>query len=600
MVSAHVLTRDGSQLAFFHESFFDYAFARTFIGRRGSIRSLLAQDQFLFRRGQVRQILAHERLTPGNQYTQDLAYLVGDHSVRFHLKDVVISWLSQVSPMPGEWALLEPLLLDEKSPLYGRAWRTLTAIGWFEFADACGFVESRLQVENKLTERMVSILASVGKTAPQRVGELLSQFIDNPSWWARIGSVVSQADVGAARGLFDLFLKWIDGWTELDPTEYSVAVFGHTAGELAKVRPDWGCEVLGHFLENRIAFARKAGFKSPFDERARLIPPNLHLELFLGNLGEKAPTSFMDHVWPAMLSIIEATSTDSRDGTLRFDSVWRHRHYEGHRDHEDSLLAATEAAYGHVARSDPERFERLLAQHRRTDLDTVIYLLYEAFRADPVRLADAGIDFLLADLRRLRIGYSQNEHWATRRLLESLSPFASMTVLTRLEEALLTYYPDTRWGHGRAQFVLLGGIVPLRRSPTVQKRIAEFQRKFRKHDVSPPEGIAFRAVRSPIPHDAARKMNDKEWLRAIAKHAGSYRDRDRARDFLEGGAEELARVLEDEAKRDPTRFAHLGLRLPNESNDAYFDALLQGITDAAEQPGIESIRAPEFLLRLAK
>lgn len=591
MVSAHVLTRDGSQLAFFHESFFDYAFARTFIGQRGSIRSLLAQDQFLFRRGQVRQILAHERLTHGNQYAQDLAYLVKDHSVRFHLKDVVISWLAQVSPTPGEWALIKPLLLDENSPLFGRAWRTLTAIDWFKFADACGFIQDRLQFENKLTDRMVSILASVGKAAPRRVGEILSQFIHNPSWRERIGSVISQADVGAARGLFDLFLEWVDRWNELDPTEYSVAVFGHTAGELAKVRPDWGCELLGHFLENRIALARKAGFKSPFDERAKLIPTDLHLELFLGNLGETAPTSFMDHVWPAMLSIIEATSTDSRDGTIRLDSALRHRHYGIHHDLEESLLSAAEAAYGHVARREPERFERLLAQHRSTDLDTVIHLLYEAFRADPVRLAEAGIEFLLADLRRLNISYSNDEHWEARRLLESLTPFASMAVLTRLEEALLTYYPDTRWGHGRAQFTLLGGIVPSRRSPVVQKRIAEFQRKFGKHDVSPPEVVDFRAVRSPIPNDAARKMTDKQWLRAISKHAGSYRDRNRARDFIEGGAEELARVLQDEAKQDPTRFARLGLRLPNESNNAYFDALLRGITEATELPSIEAIRA---------
>src|ERR1041385_5279270 len=137
--------------------FFDYAFARVFIGRAGSIRSLLAHDQFLFRRAQVRQLLAHERASLaddraslGSQYKQDHAYLIQDQSVRFHLKDVVISWLSQVSPTADEWALIEPLLLDEHSPLCGRAWRILTSIEWFKFADSRGFVESRLRVEDTL------------------------------------------------------------------------------------------------------------------------------------------------------------------------------------------------------------------------------------------------------------------------------------------------------------------------------------------------------------------------------------------------------------------------------------------------------------------
>jgi hypothetical protein len=593
MVSAHVLTRDSSQLAFCHESFFDYAFARTFIGRRGSVRALLALDQLLFRRGQVRQILAHERLTPGNQYRQDLAYLLQDQSVRFHIKDVVVSWLSDVSPTMDEWALVEAVLLDEDHPLFRRAWGTLTAVDWFKFADARGFVEHRLRAEDNLTVRMASILAAIGKVLPERVGEMLSPFIDEPNWWERIGSVISNSDICASRDLFDLLLRWIDRWGRLtDPTEHSVAILGHISSELTKTRPDWICELVGRFLKNRIAYAQAAGFKSPFDLGVALIPSGLHLELALNNLGASAPSSFIEYVWPAMLSIIEAASDDSQRDALRRDSIWAYRHYGEYPELKETLLFAAETAFSHVAQEAPEQLNRLLAQYKNTDYGTVIYLLYEAFRANPGRLANLGIEFLLSDFRRLRVGYSNDGHWATRRLLESLTPFASAASLARLEQTLMTYYPDTRWReHGRAQFALLGGIAPSCRSLTVQQRIAEFQRQFGMQDVSPPEGIVGGAVESPIANDAARKMNDEQWLRAIAKYAESYHERGWTRDFLKGGAEELARVLEVEAKRDPVRFVRLGLQFPNDSNDAYFDALLRGIAEADEQPGIESIRA---------
>ncbi|MFE3961325.1 hypothetical protein ACFXPS_45125, partial [Nocardia sp. NPDC059091] len=60
LVSEHVLARDGDRIAFFHETFFDYAFARQWVSRRESLVDFLLRDeQELFRRAQVRQILQH-------------------------------------------------------------------------------------------------------------------------------------------------------------------------------------------------------------------------------------------------------------------------------------------------------------------------------------------------------------------------------------------------------------------------------------------------------------------------------------------------------------------------------------------------------------
>lgn len=66
MVSEHVLTLENGMYAFFHEGFFDYAFARRFAAKSQSlIIFLLSQEQHLFRRAQLRQILLHERENAG-------------------------------------------------------------------------------------------------------------------------------------------------------------------------------------------------------------------------------------------------------------------------------------------------------------------------------------------------------------------------------------------------------------------------------------------------------------------------------------------------------------------------------------------------------
>jgi hypothetical protein len=64
LVSDNVLVLENGRYRFFHESFFDYAFARRFVNERRDLARFLTQDcaeQHLFRRAQVRQVLAYQR-----------------------------------------------------------------------------------------------------------------------------------------------------------------------------------------------------------------------------------------------------------------------------------------------------------------------------------------------------------------------------------------------------------------------------------------------------------------------------------------------------------------------------------------------------------
>ena len=63
MASEHVLIRDAQRYSFFHEGFFDYAFARRFAVRGLALLPLLrSYEQHLFRRAQMQQILGEHSL----------------------------------------------------------------------------------------------------------------------------------------------------------------------------------------------------------------------------------------------------------------------------------------------------------------------------------------------------------------------------------------------------------------------------------------------------------------------------------------------------------------------------------------------------------
>jgi hypothetical protein len=114
LASEHVLVRDGQRYAFFHESFFDYAFARLWTGRGETLVSfLLADEQELFRRAQVRQILLYIRADEPDRFVREVEALLAHPDIRFHIKDAVLAVVRALpDPSPAEWHMMERVLSD--------------------------------------------------------------------------------------------------------------------------------------------------------------------------------------------------------------------------------------------------------------------------------------------------------------------------------------------------------------------------------------------------------------------------------------------------------------------------------------------------------
>lgn len=114
LASEHVLVRDGNRYAFFHESFFDYAFARLWAERDQSlVEFLLAGEQELFRRAQVRQILQYIRGDDPGRFVREAEAVLAHPDIRFHIKAVVLAVVRSLpDPSQAEWQMMERLLSD--------------------------------------------------------------------------------------------------------------------------------------------------------------------------------------------------------------------------------------------------------------------------------------------------------------------------------------------------------------------------------------------------------------------------------------------------------------------------------------------------------
>ena len=200
MASNGVLMVDQARIAFFHETFFDYCFARLLIKNGASLRELLTStEQDLFRRAQVRQLLVYERATDRQRYQQDVGWLLSAAEVRLHLKALVVALLEAVSdPTREEWAILQPLADDAGSPLQLRCWQALRGNpAWFPVLQAAGAWRPWLDsADAKVADRAVWALAGMAGVYPEETAELVGR-LRNTAWPARVRAFLWLASVHA-------------------------------------------------------------------------------------------------------------------------------------------------------------------------------------------------------------------------------------------------------------------------------------------------------------------------------------------------------------------------------------------------------------------
>jgi hypothetical protein len=134
MSSESVLLSENQRTSFFHETFFDYCFARRFVSRGGDLRELLtSEEQDLFRRAQVRQLVVYERANDFQKYLADFRWLLTDSDVRVHIKTLVVSLMQTiVDPTSEEWKTLRQSANEPADPLHNRVWQAIRQnAAWF-------------------------------------------------------------------------------------------------------------------------------------------------------------------------------------------------------------------------------------------------------------------------------------------------------------------------------------------------------------------------------------------------------------------------------------------------------------------------------------
>jgi hypothetical protein len=590
LVSENVLVRDGGRIAFFHETFFDYAFARQWITRDESIVDFLLRDeQELFRRAQVRQILQHLHQREPERFLAELEASLTHPDVRFHIKATALAVFGDLYA-PGTSEVDLALRLNQNVPdLAPHLWQQLRQPQWFRAFDQEGHIASWLDGQNvDEKNRALNLMVSGGREHGNDVAALLAAREDSPEYFDWLRWIVRFAHVHEQRALFDLMLDAMRRGA-FDDSGHELWLSVH---ELAAKRPLWAVELLQARLIDR-----DDGLV--LDQDGKVAALNVHdysASELVRDASTAEPEAFVAAVVPYLLAVMKATEYRPTEIGPLLDQHFHVRMGEngfGERDLDDTLFESAARALERLTVSDAEGTRPTLQMLADDPHEAAQYVLFRGLIAAGPALADWAAELLLEGGERLECGYISDGDWVSRQLVKAIAPHIS----DDLHEQLEGLFRDLRNPYeqlartGWASFTFMSALAEDRLTPPGKARLEELRRKFSVKEPAPPSSMVMGTVVSPIGDEAAGKMTDDQWLRAMEK----YNADDHDRDTLRGGARELSHQMQRRVTEEPLRFARLALRITPDLHPSYAVGMLMGFAEVTvavddAEPVFEAIR----------
>ena len=581
MVSEGVLDSSDGRVAFFHETFFDYCFARRFVASGAPLSEFLAaaDDQGLFIRSQVRQVLSYRRAEDRTKYLDDLAYLVSANGVRPHLRSIVFGLLGELrEPQDDEWAVVKDAVSGPPSKLHLPFWAGAgRSSSWFRVIDATGSWYAWLNSDDDgLVRRTLWVLRGAVGAFPDRVVDLLrpvaEQGGERP---AEVVEALAAADFEGGEPVARLVLEILDRNSELGSLRIQMGL-----AKLADRDANLALDVIVELLSRDVETQRNG--EGPFSGSGKVIDAAGSEYGMVETVAQQIPGPFVSRVLPLLLeAIMRSPAGAVADGDR--SNRWFYGKTSEPRDLSDQLYDAVLGAFDLLGSPSSPDLDSSIAILKESGSLGAANLLARCYIAAAADYAEDAAAWLLSDPSLLDLGDGSVPHWLSRELLGAISPCVSSARFEALMVEVLDHYPPwekeagaRRW-RGLGQLTLLQGIPSEQRTPRINHRIGELGRKLGKEDVDAPGPLVMGGVVGPpIAPEAAQKMTDEQWLGAIAKYDS---EDSQSSDFLKGGARELARLFEAEIKNDPPRYASLFLQFPENTADAYYEQALVAFAD---------------------
>jgi len=615
--SSGIVTETDKEVQFFHQTFFDFAFAKQFVQNGNSVKSyLLENHQGLFIRSSLKMIIGFLREQDHAAYIKSLETILLSSMYRFHIKLMLLNLVGfEEAPSTEEKRLVKSRILSSKE-LKQPFLESVTGNSWFrlliEEGELDKLITQKIVWGKKLAERdwgkankvvdKIKTLLHYKSTSERRDAQinllwqiLIKQLpksrqsvcdflLDCPDFEGKSRFIfrllyhVKEWDISAA---FQLFEKY-EAEAGADRFNYYKIL-----EDALNFNVDWVMQKYKAHCLNKIE-----AIKGPSDK------PNFEYqdeELFK-KMFEVDESKAFDFALDIIKRISAKTSGEDKSKLYIDLGFWlfdyeRHGRSHGYQAIYHLLVDKVQEQ----AEQTTPCFDQFLVDNQNSNSITILRLLFFGLFANPAHYANE--IFQLMELFQQKEGLDGDDkiQFQFRQLLQKVYLHFDKAQKNQIDKILLSIKPKyeldiyqdengkkrhrLKW-YGYHQFLYLSSI-PLNEvmaKPKLKKRFQELQRKFKTIKDEEPNKIRSFGVGPPMDSSAYDKMTFDQWERTFEKYDPEYKAEFAS---YRGSLLEHSRAFQAEVKNRASHFFSFIEKLIDE-NKVPYQYIVAGLTGLKE------------------
>lgn len=576
--SERLLKRETTEIQFFHQTFYDFVFAKRFVEKGDNLITYIkSQEQSILIRSAAKMILNYLRDYDHTKYLQLVTSLLQDLEIHYHIKHMLVSMLAfNEQPSEGEQQLFIKNV-SQSLHLTSYFFEQTQATEWFKLSVNSGLL-SFLQTEAEYRGKEFTDLAEDPEKNNVELGYhchtarlFISRFVQKqlPEAWNFLPTIKNQAIIRSV--LYDINDWQVDRAYEiLETCEDFIAVdpfaYLHILEKIAKVRPKFAwSKVKGPLL-----LEAEADKSSDRDYEERQVLKELSKQIpehMISTLSEIVTKNLLwDNILKTTLvgdyTFTQVELTDSED---LYGQQYLYR-----------LLAVCLRS---AAKKNAKEFRSFLEENKRSKHKAMLRLIVFALETNEANFATVIYELFtyLRDVSHIKEGGDFSVEF--RSLFGNTFPYfnsdqqadviETLKNLVNKDEAFVYNHGEKPyriqyWGRGKYAFLLKLPREAIEQDKTLKRQFQELARKFGHYEDKSSLGpVLAGIVGSPLSAEAYSKMSAEQWLSSFRKYNG---ERDPfGNDYLKGGIEEHSNAFQAAVK--------------NKSADLMFSIIERAIAD---------------------
>jgi hypothetical protein len=599
LISYGVLQLSQKRISFCHQRYLDYLVAERLslqiYAQKSSILDWLGgkEKQSLFRREQLRQVLALLVDDSLSNFLISAKILLEAATVRFHLKHLVLELIGQLDDITEDIGTY-CLVLTEDSYWQNHLMEAVF-FGhhqWVAYLLKAGVISQwLLSLDEQKNTRALWLLRSVAEHIPDQVTEMLRPLVDEGGAWPeRALNTICWNASDDSEQMFELRLQLVRSGYMMNFIDWKSLCTKHPLHAIRLIEAVVSCWQVEDVEIANIS-DRKRRLEAWYDQDLDA------LHNVVKNYSVQTWDLLMPHV---------ARLTNTRS----YPYKWQEKRTNSHEtDIARGVVELLILAGKTLASEQPDELITRTAPLEKHISPVVKEIIIASFAYLPNNLANIGIEWLLADTNRFRLGsgYEEPEWMPAQRLITALSPHCSEEVFRQIEEAILHYHaPEEKqdaayylkgwregyYGHywGKTQYFLLPALDEKRIQPTTADLMRVLKQKFFQfsNEYFFRHGISSGGWVGSKLDPNLDKISDQAWLKIINNPKIGKKNHHKwiqvnSEQVLETSNRQFATSLGRIAGRFPERFGKLALQFPEDIHPGYVSAILGGIS--SKQPG---------------